>query len=258
MQDIEPLNGLFNWTMTYRLDSDIVQPYGWIEPLDAFGLNPKPETISGAIKMIADRSLVSKKTKLVAWMVSNCASKNLREKYVNALAKHVSIDVYGDCGSLRCDRDDMAGCYAMIERDYKFYISFENSFCDDYVTEKLYSILNLDVVPIVLGGANYSYFAPPYSFIDARQFKSAFELANYLKVLDADDSMYNAYFWWKPHYRIRNKMNDLKLSMCGLCSRLHSDTATKVYNDIEKWWVRDSHCKIPRKDSVFHIPTWHD
>jgi hypothetical protein len=25
----------FNWTMTYRLDSDFPRPYGWIEPLDA-------------------------------------------------------------------------------------------------------------------------------------------------------------------------------------------------------------------------------
>lgn len=33
----------------------------------------------------------------------------------------------------------------MLERDYKFYLSFENNFCRDYVTEKLFNILQLQV-----------------------------------------------------------------------------------------------------------------
>lgn len=256
MQDIEPLNGLFNWTMTYRIDSDIVQPYGWTQPLGSFTIHPKTEQIARAMQVASKRKSTFKKTKLVAWMVSNCQSKSQREKYANALGKYVPVDIYGDCSPLRCDRDDMGRCYAMLEQEYKFYLSFENSFCDDYATEKLYSILQLEIVPIVLGGANYTSLVPPFSYIDARDFKTARDLADFLKRLDADDGLYRQYFWWKPHYRIRNHINDLKLSMCGLCSRLHSDTAVKVYQDMEKWWVRDSHCKIPRVDNVFRIPTW--
>lgn len=43
----------------------------------------------------------------------------------------------------------------MIENKYKFFLSFENTFCNDYVTEKLFSILLLNIVPIVFGGVGY-------------------------------------------------------------------------------------------------------
>lgn len=245
MRDIVPLNGLFNWTMTYRLNSDVVQPYGWTQPNKNFS-NETPHQFR------------SNKTKLVAWFVSNCHTKSRREDYVSALEKYLKVDVYGDCGPMYCARGYPNGCYQMLQQDYKFYLSFENSYCDDYVTEKLFAILNLDVIPIVFGGANYSAVAPPFSFIDVRNFSSAKKLAEYVKLLDGNPDLYHRYFWWKPHYRIKNRVQDLKLSMCGLCARLHTDTSTKIYEDLEKWWIGDSHCHVPRPNNVFRIPFWLD
>ena len=49
-------------------------------------------------------------------------------------------------------------------RDYKFYLSLENTYCTDYVTEKFFSALRSEnVIPIVLGGISdeYSRIAPP-------------------------------------------------------------------------------------------------
>ena len=46
-----------------------------------------------------------------------------------------------------------------------FYLTFENSKCKDYVTEKFFAIQQLDIVPIVMGGANYSAIAPRGSYI---------------------------------------------------------------------------------------------
>ena len=41
------------------------------------------------------------------------------------------VDIFGYCGSGRCDQE----CnHDVIERDYMFYLSFENSLCDHYVT----------------------------------------------------------------------------------------------------------------------------
>ena len=72
----------------------------------------------------------------------------------------------------------------MLERDYKFYLSFENSICPDYVTEKFYNPLLFSTVPVVYGGADYEAVgAPPNSYIDVRNFKSGifFILYSYYK-----------------------------------------------------------------------------
>ena len=54
----------------------------------------------------------------------------------------------------------------MLESNYKFYISFENSLCSDYVTEKFFNILKYNIIPITLNGADMSEIAPPKSYID--------------------------------------------------------------------------------------------
>lgn len=39
----------------------------------------------------------------------------------------------------------------MLEKDYKFYLAFENSNCRDYITEKAYSnALMRNILPIVV------------------------------------------------------------------------------------------------------------
>ena len=44
----------------------------------------------------------------------------------------------------------------MVEKHYKFYMLFENSLCDDYVTEKLWNAININIIPVVLGAYKYS------------------------------------------------------------------------------------------------------
>ena len=44
-------------------------------------------------------------------------------------------------------------------------------------------MLDLDIVPVVMGGGNYSRDAPEYSVIDVKDFPSAKALADYLTYL---------------------------------------------------------------------------
>ena len=57
------------------------------------------------------------------------------------LRKYISVDIFGACGQKeKCPRDSEQ-CFRDIERSYKFYLSFENSFCKEYITEKFWKTL---------------------------------------------------------------------------------------------------------------------
>ena len=54
------------------------------------------------------------------------------------VCRYVTVDVYGVCGSKRCPRAETDRCRKILNDDYKFYLSFENSNCDHYITEKFF------------------------------------------------------------------------------------------------------------------------
>ena len=70
-----------------------------------------------------------------------------------------------------------------MSRNHYFYLSFESAHCEDYITEKFFRILNLPVVPIVMGDGNYQDFVPKSAYIDVNDFETVEKLANRLKFL---------------------------------------------------------------------------
>jgi len=134
----------------------------------------------------------------------------------------------------------------MAEKDYYFYISFENSICVDYVTEKFFNCMDRNIVPVVMGGTDYhnSAGAPPHSHINAfKDFKDPKRLAEYLQALIDDPAAYAEYFWWKPYYAsVSDERIRLNPSFCNLCRQLHDDHQTKIYSDLADWWDEKSKC----------------
>ncbi|XP_017491170.1 PREDICTED: alpha-(1,3)-fucosyltransferase C-like [Rhagoletis zephyria] len=248
----------YNLTMSYRLDSDIVWSYNSIRDsatnqVVAPVLKPQWRKVDAKWTQNDSDLLASikRKKKLAVWFVSNCKVQSKRERLVKQLQAHLNtgIDVYGKCGPLRCARSN-SSCYEMLDTDYKFYLSFENSLCIDYVTEKFYNALQRHIVPVVYGGANYSKFAPPLSYIDVQDFKNVSELAAYLIYLDKNPLEYAKYFWWRRHYTIMSFDGGLQtIPYCSLCERVTSHPAMRrleIYKDINAFWKYNACYAVPR------------
>ncbi|XP_064634590.1 glycoprotein 3-alpha-L-fucosyltransferase A-like isoform X2 [Lineus longissimus] len=216
------VRGLVNWTATYRRDSVIVAPYEKFVPYTA-GVTEKPQ----------QKNYASGKTKMVAWLVSNCAAKSNRGKVAQELSRYVRVDIYGRCGHYTCRKGE-AKCFELLDKDYKFYLSFENSNCRDYITEKFYlNGMQHDIIPIVFGAtrADYERSVPKHSFIHVDDFKDLRQLASYLKMLDKNDTLYNDYFKWKGTGRFINTF-----FFCRLCAMLWDQTRDVWYDDLDEWW----------------------
>ena len=248
----ENYKDFFNWTVTYRQDSTVTLPYGWMNKNKK---HPEGKKLKRLINKFGakNQDLASKgsnRNATVAWMVSNCFTESNREGYVEKLQEFIDVDIYGGCydDSLECGKDDVQGCWDMIASEYKFYLAFENSICKDYVTEKFFDPFQRSIIPIVLGGANYSQIAPPHSYIDAFKYYSEdpASLASLLKNISRDDALYASYFWWKGFYSVGGfSPQDRAKAPCTVCELLHQQKVEQedVYQDLERWWVGEGDCQ---------------
>lgn len=101
------------------------------------------------------------------------------------------------------------------------------------------------IVPVVVGfHDHHEKIAPTHSFINAANFANVQQLAEYLVLLDKNDTLYNEYFWWKPHFKVRNSEEDFNRGMCHLCAALHDTSLpTKIYSDMTQWWDKKATCR---------------
>ncbi|XP_060066332.1 glycoprotein 3-alpha-L-fucosyltransferase A-like [Ylistrum balloti] len=248
-------NKVVNWTLTYRRDSDFSLVHGLFHPQDT-GYN-------------VDEKLLRSKSKTAVGFISHCNASSKREKFIRALRSHgVDIDIFGRCGNLRCGgefntkwkgvwnvtSDHQDHCFDVLDNRYKFYLSFENSLCKDYVTEKsLHLVLRHQIVPLIRDGANRTLYHPPHSFLDTKNFKSVKELANRIKFLSNNFDSYLKFFQWKKKYTIGTVSGVLQSIFCDMCHRLHHQHKyTRLYRNLKNFYTNshDTHddegiCKTP-------------
>lgn len=160
------LDNFFNWTWTYKLDSDIPQPFINIIDLESTRVGP-----SVNIKWIKDmqssdkfKDQIKQKTKAVAWFISNCKLKNKHLDFVKDLKNELkdynhTLDTYGPCGQYKCGQNELSvdSCHKQIEKDYYFQLVLEDSVTQDYVTDILATAMAHLSVPIILG-KNFSRY----------------------------------------------------------------------------------------------------
>ena len=115
---------------------------------------------------------------------------------------------------------------------YKFYLSFENSNCKDYITEKFFTALRAEeAIPVALGGASiddYAKSAPPHSYIHIDEYPSVLALAQKLEYLSQNETAYKEYFWWTEHYRVSSLWEHYVSAQCDLCEKMNLVRKKKV------------------------------
>ncbi|RXG57255.1 Galactoside 3(4)-L-fucosyltransferase [Armadillidium vulgare] len=172
-------------------------------------------------KSLPLEELVKMKTKLVVWMASNCHTHSNREFFVKQLQRYIDVN-------------------RRIRRLWKTEMSKGTK--RKMLTKSLRKHYKYNMVPVVLGGGDYSSMAPPHSYINARNFKNALELATYLKYLDSNNTAYMEYFRWKDNYVADERVLARKLGICTLCQKLHEENEVKVYEDMKNWYYEQSNC----------------
>lgn len=244
-------DGLFNWTMTYKMNSDVPVPYG--------------RTIKKALTTLRYHSstseqfwrinLMSSKTKLVAALISHCNTINRRLEYVKVLKSLLQdhLDVIGNCmnGNIICPHH-LKDC--SILSSYKFYLSFENSNCREYITEKVFwNAFEKYAVPIIMGASleDCQRLLPPGSYLHVDNFHSAKALVTYLRYLDDNNEYYLKYHEWRDSYTVLNEhgyFGSASKHYCRVCQALnYNSNTTKVYKKLHDFWNMERDC-IPSVD----------
>lgn len=190
-----------------------------------------------------------KKTKPIAWFVSNCDTQSKRESYVSELRRHIRVDIFGKCGTenFNCATNSKT-CSDLLTSDYFYYLALENSVCKDYITEKFWSRLSDDlIVPIVLKRSLVAPFAPaPDSFLAIDDFKSPKALAAHLNETINNMKLYESYFAWRLEpYQFRHNSPKTKhyTGFCRLCEALWDQKLpSKSYENVQNWWTSGSQC----------------
>lgn len=226
----------FNWTMTYdRSNTDIFLPYG--------ELVAQPKPVSRDFAAIA-----KSKVKEVLMINSHCPTASYRETFVDKLKNYISIDVLGKCGTpWNCGthyvHDD---CFNILNTTYKFFLAFENAFCNQYFSEKVFENYNYDII-LVLRGGNFkeaqTLFAK-HTVISTDSFKSIEGLGKYLQKISGSVAAYAELLKTKSRFYSPGYKAVYQRAMCDLCERMNNlDKYHKVIPDIREWAYGKNPCR---------------
>ena len=297
--DLTELDDVFNITATFKYGSDLLVDYKQFRTWDdvIYDLDYIREyklLFSGTnldpISSVQDLSAKNKSKASVVWFVSHCETNSRREEYISEMRKHIDIDIYGKCDNYfenaahdPCKSKKNVKCFDKLMNEYKFYITFENSLCTDYISEKFWKLYDSDkifainIIPVVRGPRREQYqraVGKEKLYILADDFGGPKELADYLNYLSSNDTAYLEYFEWKMRIyegldrvireepqKIRMNSNvstfyHLREPFCKICSQLHNSTymnsnTNKRWDKFSEWYSVKNNCWDWEEERVF-------
>ena len=201
--------------VSYRRDSSIPVPYMCINNL--------------ALRLVEmGQPDVPVGRKQTASFISNCIK--WRVDYVAEMMKIVHIDQWGAClkntvgdfSKTRWSYHENSKLEFMEKHSYKYLISFENTVDDDYITEKVYHGYLTRTIPIYYGDKSVFDVVPGnHTLIYANDYTPK-ELAELMKRIDSNDTLYAQYFanWDLSKMRRLHEKYCSEFFMCAICRRV--------------------------------------
>ncbi|XP_056230408.1 alpha-(1,3)-fucosyltransferase 4-like [Seriola aureovittata] len=226
--------GVFNLTLSYRTDSDIFLPYGYLIPREHTDRTPQ-NRYAHPLNTPSHSHLL--KPRLLAWVISNWSESHARVAFYYQLRRYVQVDVFGRAGR-PLPEDSGGGSVVRLVGRYQFYLALENSQHTDYITEKLWNAVLAGAVPVVLGPSrkNYERFLPPEAFIHVDDFPSVRGLARYLLMLRRNPVRLRRHLDWRGSYSVHQPAFWAE-HYCTACRAVRRNRhKTDVVKDLTYWF----------------------
>ena len=194
-------------------------------------------------------------------MISNCGANSGRDDYIRELRQYIDVHMYGKCapgwdadpsdkewwGGYFGDRNYrkfkgliqdapkgmFEGSVQRVVGSYKFYLAFENTVADGYVTEKFWTPIRTRTIPVYFGAPGnvrkLGFTKLPH-YVDASDFSSPKELGEFLLRLGSSEREYESYHAWREQkYDVASKT----WLMPHVSSKFLSDAAFKTVGEEE-------------------------
>ncbi|KAI5639831.1 glycosyltransferase family 10 (fucosyltransferase) c-term domain-containing protein [Phthorimaea operculella] len=260
-------DNFFNWTWTYKLYSDIFNPFFEVRNLKGDVVAPSfkvvwEKYVDEDIDLMAINKTTKSKAMAVIW--KNCKSTNVQLQFKIFVAmmkpylekESLQFDVFGcEHKKYTCDKN----CLKNITDNYYFYWVHEISVSEDYVTDELMNAIETNTIPVVYGLADYSRFLPPGSYIKLEEIAPQ-DLALTLIYVIQNLDVYLSYFRWKKYYTFHR--TPMYHGLCQLCSNLNNPFMMEKhshYKMFRRWWYPgpfEKRCMKRVKDHDAVWPIW--
>lgn len=178
-------------------------------------------------------------------------SHNGREGFVQRLMQEMKIDSYGSCLNNRQGYGGRMSDNVQAYEKYKFVIAIENSNCMDYVTEKLVKSVESGSIPIVAGRdgrPDYRRYLPEHSYINILDYPTIKDLANDLKRIANNRTLYESYLWYKKHNKSIDELRQMTLDdkIKQLADIIGGNTTVMTEGIVGKERSENKICKLVR------------
>ncbi|KAF0993407.1 hypothetical protein HZS_4275 [Henneguya salminicola] len=221
----------FHWSVSYYKSSFFPIPYGHYKK-KAKNLKEKHTNLNKMFSQKKNAALV---------IISNCFYTNsIRLEYIENLEKYFTIDKFGGCYK------NKIGTKQRIEKlsKYKFYLSFENTQCQEYITEKYWDTVQYGTIPIVMGYGKKLPDLIPDSYINVFDFPNPKSLSEYLIFLSINETAYSKYHEWRKYYSAHN----YRANTCKFLSKITKLMQNPISEDLTVHLLQDKSICLSLED----------